>query len=77
MMLTSVNIIPVNELKIGLNLKRIRGKKNMTQEQLAKKSGLSRVGIAMIEVGIRKNPAITTCVKLAKGLGVPISKILM
>jgi len=62
--------------RTGVKIKRFREEREMTQEQLAKKSGVARVTIAQLEVGIRKNPMIQTRKKLAKALGVSITELL-
>lgn len=51
-------------------LKELRKGKNMTQEELAEKSGVSRVTIADIERGIIRSTTIGTLKKLADALDV-------
>jgi len=48
----------------------------MTQEQLARKAGMHRVGLAKIESGERPNPGVLTVKKIAKALSVPITDLL-
>lgn len=55
--------------KIGQNLRKIRERKNVTQEQLALDAGLNRAYIGYIERGER-NPSTETLVKIAKALKV-------
>lgn len=55
--------------KIGQSLRRIREKKDITQEQLALDAGLNRAYIGYIERGER-NPSTDTLVKIAKALKV-------
>jgi len=55
--------------KIGQNLRRIRERKGITQEQLALNAGLNRAYIGYIERGER-NPSTDTLVKIAKALKV-------
>lgn len=56
------------------NLKEIRKKKGITQEELAKKAGIARVTLAMIET--EKNcPDGNTIAALVRALGVPANKI--
>lgn len=62
--------------KIGQKIKRLRTERSLTQEQLAKKAGLTRGAIARIEIGTRKNVLLATRKKLARGLGVPITELL-
>lgn len=62
--------------KIGAKIKRLREKQGWTQKQLAGKAGMTREGIAQIEVGMRKTPTLETRKKLAKALEVPITELL-
>lgn len=62
--------------RLGMNLKRLREKKGFTQNQLAKKAGMARVSEARIEAGIRKDPPVSVCKRLAKALGVPITELI-
>ena len=55
-------------------LKRVRQKKGVSQEWLAKTCGLSRSAVSMIESGDR-NPTLFVCHALAEGLGVRLSKV--
>ena len=54
---------------VGQNLKRIRLKKGLTQEQFADVSGFSQQYISGLEGGYR-NPTIVTVYELAVALGV-------
>ena len=56
-------------------LKRVRQKKGVSQEWLAKTCGLSRSAVSMIESGDR-NPTLFVCHALAAGLGVRLSKVI-
>ena len=70
------DVYNIFEHMIGKKIKRLREKHGWTQEQLAKKAGLQRVSIGKIEVGMRKNPDLSTRKKLARALGVPITELL-
>ncbi len=48
----------------------------MTQDQLARKTGLHITTIGKIEAGMQNNPELGTRKKLAKALGVPITELL-
>lgn len=61
--------------KIGQNLRRIREKKEITQEQLALNAGLNRAYIGYIERGER-NPSTNTLEKIAKALRIPLKELL-
>jgi transcriptional regulator with XRE-family HTH domain len=54
---------------VGQNVRRIRQKKGLTQEQFADVSGFSQQYISSLEKG-RRNPTIITLYELAVSLGV-------
>ncbi len=61
---------------ISSKVKQLRNKRGWTQEELAKKAGISRVSVARIEAGMRKNPDLSTRKKLAKAFKVNIMDLL-
>lgn len=61
--------------KLGLNLKRIRTKKGISQGDIAKQLGVSRGFISTIENG-KTNPTLATIAKLAKAVGILINDLL-
>jgi transcriptional regulator with XRE-family HTH domain len=54
---------------VGENVRRIRLKKGLTQEQFAEVSGFSQQYISGLEQG-RRNPTVVTLYELARALGV-------
>jgi len=54
---------------VGRNVKRIRQKNSLTQEQFAEISGFSQQYISSLERG-RRNPTVVTLYELATALGV-------
>ena len=60
----------MNEANWGLKIKQLREESDMTQSELAEKSGLGRGHIARIEIGDMKNLRQDTFAKLAGGLGI-------
>ena len=54
---------------VGRNVRRIRTKKGMTQEEFAERSGFSQQYLSGLERG-RRNPTIITLYELAAALGV-------
>ena len=54
---------------VGRNVRLIRQKKGLTQEQLAEISGFSQQYISGLEQG-RRNPTVVTLYELASSLGV-------
>lgn len=61
-------------IKVGINIKVLRIKKNMTQEKLAELSKLSRGAISDIERG-ESSPSVDTVGLIAKALGVELHKL--
>lgn len=66
-------------------LKELREKRGMTQEELAKRSGVSQGYIAKLEPANRPgrkkksrqvNPSLETLKRLARALGVPVGELL-
>ena len=47
----------------------------MTQQQLAKATGVPQATIGMIETGARKNPRVETLYALAQALGCEVSAL--
>ena len=60
---------------IGNNVRRIRKRKGLTQEKLARLADISLNTLAKIELGFAKKPIIQTVVKLAKALEVSIDEL--
>jgi transcriptional regulator with XRE-family HTH domain len=61
--------------KLGLNLKKIRTKKNISQGDIARDLGVSRGFISTIENG-KTNPTLSTISKLAKALSISSDELL-
>jgi len=59
---------------LGLNVRRQREAKELTQDQLAEKAGLDPTYISGIERGLR-NPGIKNVAKLAKALGLATAEL--
>ena len=59
---------------LGLNVRRLREEKNLTQEALAERCELDSTYISGIERGVR-NPSIQSLIRLAKGLDTTVSAI--
>lgn len=53
---------------VGRNVRRIRGERQLTQEQFAERSGFSQQYISDLERG-RRNPTIVSLYELAQALG--------
>ena len=61
-------------LEIGKKIKHLREGKNLTQEKLAEKTGLSLDYIGKIEVNINK-PGLRALIKISKALEVDIKEL--
>jgi transcriptional regulator with XRE-family HTH domain len=59
---------------LGLNIRRIRESKNMTQLELAEKVGLTNTSLSQMEKG-KMTPSLATLERIAAVLGVPISDL--
>jgi transcriptional regulator with XRE-family HTH domain len=55
--------------QLGVNLRRLRWAAGLTQMELSNRSGLDMAEISRLERG-KKDPRLTTIVRLAVGLGV-------
>jgi transcriptional regulator with XRE-family HTH domain len=60
---------------VGRNVRRIRLRKGLTQEQFAEISGFSQQYISGLEQG-RRNPTVVTLYELASALGVSHMELL-
>lgn len=60
---------------MGYKLREVREEKRMTQEELARKSGVSRPTIVAIESGEVKDVKVSTLLKLANALNTSVSSI--
>lgn len=73
-----VNILQQNHIFKGVliigNLSRVRKAQGLSQEQLSKLSGISRVTISRIESG-KESPKIRTLLTLSRVLKVPLADI--
>lgn len=58
------------------NLKALREERQMTQDELAEKSGVSRVTISKLESGAQNVTTNTTIIKLARALNVDAGDLL-
>ncbi len=61
--------------QIGIKLKRLRGAKGLSQTALAVKARVSRAYVFRLEAG-GSDPTVGTLKKLARVLGVPVTRLL-
>jgi len=59
---------------LGLNLRRFREAKSLTQERLGERAELDPTYISGIERGVR-NPSVLSLVRVAKALKVSVSEL--
>lgn len=63
-------------IDFGMALRRLRKERNLSQEELAERSGLDRSYISILERNI-KLPGFITILSLASGLGMKASEFLI
>lgn len=57
------------------NIKTIREKMGMSQEELAVKAGISRVTLSCLETGAAESASTKTLLKIATALNTPIEEV--
>jgi transcriptional regulator with XRE-family HTH domain len=70
----SAMVAAVSSEQLGGRVKELRGRRSLTLEALAERSGVSRAMISKLERG-EKNPTLVVAAKLAEGLGVTLSQL--
>jgi transcriptional regulator with XRE-family HTH domain len=66
----------VDEMTLDADtLKRLRALAEMTQQELATRSGLSIAQVIAMEQGKRDNPRLDTLLELAAGLGCTVAEL--
>lgn len=60
---------------MGYKIKEVREARGLSQEELAARSGVSRVTISGLENGIERATTTKTLVKIARALGVTVDQI--
>lgn len=61
--------------RVGVRIQRLRRDRNLSQETLARRAGISRGYLARLEIG-RHEPSLTTLSKLARALKVKVTELL-
>lgn len=61
--------------QIGIRLKRLREAKDISQYELAKRAGVSREYVRLLEAG-RSDPTVGMLTRLTKALGVRLKELL-
>jgi putative transcriptional regulator len=70
-----VLLVRMSPQRFAMRLRQTREHRGMTQEALAKKTGVSRAYLSRLEMG-RHDPPLSRLRKLARALKVPIEKLL-
>ena len=63
------------EYPLSINLKKLREKKKLSQDRLAKLADIANNTIIKIEQGENTNPTLATLKKIAKALGVSLDDL--
>ena len=67
---------PIDAPPLAARLRALRQAAGMKQAVLARKAGLTREAVSMLETGKRgRRPAVDTVVRLAAALGVPVAAL--
>ncbi len=61
---------------IAENVKKLRGKRELSLEKVARLADLSLNTIVKVENGVNKNPTIETLTKIAKAFGVGVDDLI-
>ncbi len=61
---------------VGENIKRVRNKLGLTQDDLVRKSGVKHTTLTKIESDVVIKPSVQTVANIAKALGVPMEDLL-
>lgn len=64
-----------DSVRLGNNLKRLRGEKGLTQADIAKAVGVTCPYLSSIENG-KVNPKLSTLAKLAKAVGIKTEELI-
>jgi len=60
---------------LAQNIRKLRQKKGLSQEKLARLADISTATLVKIEAGIAKEPTITTVTKIADALEISIDEL--
>ncbi|MDD5506086.1 MAG: helix-turn-helix transcriptional regulator [Candidatus Omnitrophica bacterium] len=60
---------------LGQNIRKLRLKKGLSQEKLARLADIANATLVKIELGVAKEPTITTVTKIALALNISIDEL--
>jgi transcriptional regulator with XRE-family HTH domain len=66
----------MTEKRLGAVVRRLRRQQDLTQEQLARRAGVTQGHLSQIESGARPNPGALIVKRLARALDVPVAELL-
>jgi transcriptional regulator with XRE-family HTH domain len=61
---------------IGENIKKVRNKLGLTQDDLVRKSGVKHTTLTKIESNVVIKPSVQTVAKIAKALGIQMEELM-
>jgi transcriptional regulator with XRE-family HTH domain len=61
---------------IGHTVRRMRRRAKLNQAEVAGRAHISQAYLSRLEAGIQGNPSVAVLKRLAKALGVPVTKLL-
>lgn len=64
------------EITIGKNIKKLRNKLGLSQEEFAQKSGVKYTTLTKIESSVIKKPSVMVMDQIAKAFGVSIEDLI-
>lgn len=68
--------MPKQSYPLGQNLKKLREKKGLSQDRLAKLADVANNTIIKIEQGENENPTLETLRKIAKALDISVDQLI-
>ena len=66
----------INGKTISKNIKKMRAKFGLTQDDLAKKADIKYTTLTKVESGVVNKPSVQTMAKIAKALGIYIEDLI-
>jgi len=65
----------MEKIMLSTNIKKLRKKHHLSQEELAQKAGITYSTLIKIESGLNKNPTLETLTKIASAFGVKLDEL--
>jgi len=61
---------------LGQNIKKMRKKRKLTQDKLARLADIPYTTLTKVETGVIKHPSVQVVAKIAKALGISLDKLI-